>query len=273
MEHWLHADNYYAFAIHMHTHIPFWQTFSISCSSLLSLCFIFNCVLYTLSSSRLPFVSVLLDGLGRWLNPSVWYVFRVFKSDAVWWLVLGHCFSCCCCGLCWAVCVCKCIACVCSFLYIYSTQKRDFVVCTCIKLMSICVRVNAFRSLFLSLDVAWGWCCGGVCVGVFVYVYFCEVFCLWPFLAKKQISSNLITCDWMLTMLDLRIDHHPMLHTTVAHTNFDLGSVSTPVSLALPVVSWLLIICCCCFRNPPKERKKYNRNFSKLDVWVSAKLF
>lgn len=66
----------------------------------------------------------------------------------------------------------------------------------------------------------------------------------------------------MLTMLDLRIDHHPMLHTTVAHTNFDLGSVSTPVSLALPVVSWLLI----------NGRRKMEKEKKTKEIYYSSKL-
>lgn len=48
------------------------------------------------------------------------------------------------------------------FFYTYSTQKRDFVVCTCTKLMSICVSVGVYacRSfsliIFVSVDVARG---------------------------------------------------------------------------------------------------------------------
>lgn len=157
---------------------------------LLSLCFTFNCVLYSpFRSLSLSFCLCIAwwDGtLARSLSVVCFSSFPI--RCCVWWLVLGHC---CCGGLCWVVCVS--VYCLRVFFYTYSTQKRDFVVCTCMKLMSICVSVYAFRSLWLSLDVAWSGCCGCVCMRVRVWGYLCMcIFVKFLFVAISCKKTNFI---------------------------------------------------------------------------------
>lgn len=108
---------------------PVLQNFSFSSHTIFtlirpSLCFIFNYVLYSLFFSVFFLCVYCLMG---WDARSL---ARVFKSDAVWWLVFGHCYFCCCNYILLrlmlgGMCECVCVYCLRMLFFIHIVHKKE----------------------------------------------------------------------------------------------------------------------------------------------------